>query len=219
MKQKTKTKKGREDIRIWIVMIGALVFFMVFMGLCDYYMTKGATQVTPETRRQEKEQELQEQIDKLESDASEEIDEHICSLNTILCDTKELASNESNPETKQLPTVGLKTQENVDLGQLDTLHSTVRETSAYTSTVGQTDSTPCISASGDNICTLYDQGVKVVASNAFPIGTKVMVEGYGEAIVLDRMNSRYQNAVDVYFGTDTQMALNWGRKSVIVRVI
>jgi len=217
MKQKTKTKKGREEIRIWVVAIGALIFFMVFMGLCDYYMTKDATQVTPETRRQEKEEELQDMIKDLESDAG--TDDKICSLNTVFCDTKELASNESNPETKQLPTVGLKTQENVDLGQLDTLHSTVRETSAYTSTVGQTDSTPCISASGDDICKLYDQGVKVVASNAFPIGTKVMVEGYGEAIVLDRMNSRYQNAVDIYFGYDTQRALEWGRRNVRVYII
>jgi len=96
---------------------------------------------------------------------------------------------------------------------------TYRETSAYTSEVAQTDSSPCISATGDDICKLYQEGTKIVASNAFPLGTKVYVEGYGEAVVLDRMNSRYSENVDVYFGKDTQRALQWGRKNVKVEVI
>lgn len=132
----------------------------------------------------------------------EVVDEKICDLSTVECEDEEDTIIEEN------------TQENAEFEA--TGDSRVRETSAYTSTVGQTDSTPCISASGDNICDLYAQGVKIVASNAFPLGSKIYVEGYGEAVVLDRMNSRYQNTVDVYFGMDTQRALQWGRRNVTV---
>lgn len=87
---------------------------------------------------------------------------------------------------------------------------TVREVSAYTSEVGQTDATPCISASGMNICHLYAEGTNVCATNAFPLGTLLEVEGLGTCVVEDRMNSRYRNRVDWYFGYDTQHALEFG---------
>ena len=60
----------------------------------------------------------------------------------------------------------------------------------------QCDNTPCISASGDNICTLIAQGQIIFASNEFPLGTKLYVEGIGEGIVLDRMNSRFKTRID-----------------------
>ncbi len=72
-----------------------------------------------------------------------------------------------------------------------------REVTAYNAgDPYQCDNTPCISASGDNICQLLAQGQIIFASNEFPLGTKLYVEGIGEGIVLDRMNSRFKTRID-----------------------
>ena len=89
--------------------------------------------------------------------------------------------------------------------------------SAYTSRVKETDSTPCISADGTNICK-YDGCV--VASNDYPFDTVLLIEGFGECIVKDRMSSRYTGTgnMDIYFGKDLKGALQFGRQNLKVRV-
>ena len=59
---------------------------------------------------------------------------------------------------------------------------------------GQTDSTPWTTASG----TMCREGV--VAANHLPIGTKLLIEGYGDKIftVEDRMNARYYKRIDIW---------------------
>lgn len=91
------------------------------------------------------------------------------------------------------------------------------EMSAYTSRVEETDETPCISADGTNICE-YDGCV--VASNDYSFGTKVIVDGFGECEVKDRMNSRYTGTgnMDIYFGKDLEGALSFGRKQVKIQI-
>lgn len=70
---------------------------------------------------------------------------------------------------------------------------------AYTSDVAQTDSTPCITASGLDVC---ERNVEnVVAANFLPIGTRVRIpELYGDRVfyVEDRMNARYYYKMDVW---------------------
>ena len=67
--------------------------------------------------------------------------------------------------------------------------------SAYNSLPGQTDSTPWTTASG----TRCREGV--IASNHFPIGTRLMIEGYKGRVftVEDRMNKRYGKKIDIWF--------------------
>lgn len=89
-------------------------------------------------------------------------------------------------------------------------------TTAYNSILEQTDSEPCLAADGENICELYAAGQLVCASNAFPLGTILRVEDYGECTVLDRMNSRYTDRVDVYMGLDVAQARVWGKRMVEV---
>lgn len=91
------------------------------------------------------------------------------------------------------------------------------EMSAYTSRVEETDSSPCISADGTNICE-YDGCV--VASNDYEFGTKVVIDGFGECEVKDRMNSRYNGTgnMDIYFKMDLKGALEFGRKHVKVAI-
>jgi len=84
----------------------------------------------------------------------------------------------------------------------------------------QCDNTPCISASGDNICTLLAQGQIIFASNEFPIGTKLHVDGIGEGIVLDRMNSRFKTRIDVAMQAhEKPRAVAFGLQTLSVKII
>ena len=85
--------------------------------------------------------------------------------------------------------------------QIDVSKETVRNVTAYN--VGdpeQTHSRPCIGASGDNLCNLVKKGVNVCAANLVPLGSKLYVDTVGECTVLDRMNVRFGNRVDVAMG-------------------
>lgn len=95
---------------------------------------------------------------------------------------------------------------------------TVREVTAYTSEVGQTDASPCVSANGMNICHLYAEGTNICATNAFPLGTVLVVDKLGTCVVHDRMNARYRNRVDWYFGYDTPRALEFGVQNLNVKI-
>jgi 3D (Asp-Asp-Asp) domain-containing protein len=72
--------------------------------------------------------------------------------------------------------------------------------SGYTSSKRETDQDPCIAAHSVNICELHEHGVQVCASNSFPHGTVIEVQGLGKCIVVDHMKHRYINHVDWYFG-------------------
>ncbi len=78
------------------------------------------------------------------------------------------------------------------------------EVSGYTSEKGQTDSRPCEAADQSDICRRKAKGELICASNVFPFGTRLHVDGLGTCTVADRMNSRYTNHVDWYFGQDSE---------------
>lgn len=70
---------------------------------------------------------------------------------------------------------------------------------AYTSDVAQTDDTPCITASGLNLCERNQEDI--VAANFLPLGTRVRIpELYGDRVfyVQDRMNARYDKHMDIW---------------------
>lgn len=58
-----------------------------------------------------------------------------------------------------------------------------------------------------------------VASNDYPIGTRLYIDGYGECVVEDRM--RDSGKVDVYLGERDVCSCGseWGRRQIAVRVI
>ena len=77
-------------------------------------------------------------------------------------------------------------------------HGLVREVTAYNVGVKrQTSDEPCIGATGRNLCRLVARGLKVCAANFVDPETILHIEGYGECIVLDRMNRRYAHRVDI----------------------
>ena len=87
--------------------------------------------------------------------------------------------------------------------------------SAYSSSVDETDSTPFITAEG----TYVRDGI--VAANFLPMGTAIKIPAiYGNKIfvVEDRMNSRYNLNVDVWFPSK-ELAKEFGRKTVKIEVV
>jgi 3D (Asp-Asp-Asp) domain-containing protein len=86
------------------------------------------------------------------------------------------------------------------------------QVSAYNSEVAQTDDSPFITAMGTHV----RDGI--VATNILPFGTLVkMPDLFGDKVfvVEDRMNSRYQNHMDIWM-EDKQDALKFGRRTVAV---
>ena len=79
-----------------------------------------------------------------------------------------------------------------------------RVITGYSSTPDQTDDTPFITASGKSV----EKGI--IATNEFPFGTKIMIDGCIYTVE-DRMNSRYNSRIDIWFPT-RQEAREWGRQ-------
>ncbi len=99
------------------------------------------------------------------------------------------------------------------------ISSGVYTMTAYNSEEGQTDSTPCITANGFNVC---EHGIEdTVAANFLPFGTKVRIPDlFGDRIfiVRDRMNARYTHRVDIWM-LDKSDALQFGIKNTRIEVI
>jgi 3D (Asp-Asp-Asp) domain-containing protein len=97
----------------------------------------------------------------------------------------------------------------------------VREVTAYNVGVRrQTSGRPCIGATGENLCRLVVQGRKICAANFVEPETILNIEGYGECVVLDRMNRRFAHRVDIAMRKDeVDRALDFGIQRRQVEVI
>lgn len=74
-----------------------------------------------------------------------------------------------------------------------------------------------VSATGMNL----KSGPKVIAvdPSVIPLGSKVWVEGYGEAIAADTGGAIKGNRIDVLMKSEAQASSNWGRRTVQVKVL
>lgn len=91
---------------------------------------------------------------------------------------------------------------------------------AYTSSVEETDSTPCITANGFNVC--KNNSENVIAANFLPFGTRVRIpDMYGDRVfvVNDRMNARYgYGRVDLWMKSK-QSARQFGVKRLKMEIL
>lgn len=91
---------------------------------------------------------------------------------------------------------------------------------AYSSDVWQTDDSPCITASGFNVCENGKE--EIIANNNLKFGTKVRIPDlYGDRIftVSDRMNRRYgENRIDLWM-TSRDRAVDFGVKELNIEVV
>ena len=86
-----------------------------------------------------------------------------------------------------------------DTDNLAVDRTSYRTISAYNSEIGQTDSTPCITASGFNLCENAKEDS--VAANWLPFGARIRIpELFGDRvfIVRDRMSEKYSNRLDIW---------------------
>ncbi len=96
---------------------------------------------------------------------------------------------------------------------------------AYNSDPRQTDSTPCITADGYDLCETNEENV--IAANFLRFGTKVRFPDYfGDRIFIvhDRMNARYTYKVDFWMTGDTlaeakQKARDFGYRRLKMEVL
>ena len=89
----------------------------------------------------------------------------------------------------------------------------------YTSTVGETDATPCLAADRSNICKRHATGEAICAANRYRFGTRLTVEGLGVCTVADRTHRRYADRVDWYFGRDRAAAKSFGKRRLAVNLL
>ncbi|WP_155592543.1 3D domain-containing protein [Lysinibacillus cavernae] len=75
-----------------------------------------------------------------------------------------------------------------------------------------------ITANGTDIRSNPNLKVIAVDPRIIPLGTKVWVEGYGEAIAADTGGAIKGNKIDVFIPTEGQ-ALQWGVKTVTVKIL
>lgn len=91
--------------------------------------------------------------------------------------------------------------------------------SAYTSSAGETDSTPTLAAWGDTL----KPGMKSIAVSRDLIAMGlthnqvVRIEGFtGTYRVLDKMNKRWKKKIDIYMGNNVKKARQWGKQEVVI---
>lgn len=101
------------------------------------------------------------------------------------------------------------------------LETRVREVTAYnTGDRNQCDDDPCISANGRNICQAIARGEKQCAANFVPLGTRLLIENYGEFLVTDRMHPRFKNRVDIAMAkSEIKKARQFGLQRLKVTVL
>jgi 3D (Asp-Asp-Asp) domain-containing protein len=75
-----------------------------------------------------------------------------------------------------------------------------------------------ITATGINLKKNPNAKVIAVDPKVIPLGTKVYVEGYGEAVAGDKGGAIKGNKIDVHMST-SQKAKNWGVRTVKVKIL
>lgn len=91
---------------------------------------------------------------------------------------------------------------------------------AYTSHESQTNAQPTITAWGAEL--KPDMKVIAVSRDLLDMGlgrgAEVEIEGLtGTWQVMDKMNARWEQRIDIYMGMDLEAAREWGKQTVVIR--
>ncbi|WP_391119277.1 LysM peptidoglycan-binding domain-containing protein [Psychrobacillus sp. L3] len=120
------------------------------------------------------------------------------------------SSNTSNETTKPVAKTVVKTAQPKSATKEITVSST-----AYTASCKGCSG---VTSTGIDLRANPNKKVISVDPTVIPLGSKVWVEGYGEAIAGDTGGSIKGNKIDIFFPTKDS-ALNWGRKTVKVKIL
>lgn len=135
---------------------------------------------------------------------------------TVVVNTSQIQNGEktvaskqlSNPESNQ-PVKQSSTKEH------DSGNELMVTATAYTAFCEGCSGTTAI---GLDLRSNPNQKVIAVDPNVIPLGTRVWVEGYGEAIAGDTGSAIKGNKIDVFIPTQNE-ALEWGRKQVKLKIL
>jgi 3D (Asp-Asp-Asp) domain-containing protein len=90
---------------------------------------------------------------------------------------------------------------------------------AYNSVKSQTLGEPNITAWGDTLV----PGMKTIAvsrdliAQGLKYGTMVRIDTFPDTFYInDKMHRRWKNRIDIYMGTDKKLAMDWGRKKIVI---
>lgn len=138
---------------------------------------------------------------------------------TLVIDTdakaeKKTTENASSDETAT-KTEEASTSEATDSSDYSGTTLTM-ESTAYSSDPADTLGGGTVTATGQNL--LENPMAVAVDPSIIPLGTRLYVEGYGEAIASDTGGAIKGNIIDVHFPTNTQ-AEQWGRRTVKVTIL
>ena len=104
--------------------------------------------------------------------------------------------------------------------QSDKEEPTVVKTFKVTATAFTANCKGCsgVTSTGINLKKNPDAKIIAVDPDVITLGTKVWVEGYGEAIAADIGGAIKGNKIDVFMSSNKE-AVNWGRRTVTVRIL
>ncbi|EGA91190.1 3D domain protein [Planococcus donghaensis MPA1U2] len=114
------------------------------------------------------------------------------------------------PAPASAPAEKAPTQASTQTGKTMTVSAT-----AYTAYCAGCSGT---TATGIDLRANPNQKVIAVDPSVIPLGSKVWVEGYGEAIAGDTGGAIKGNKIDVFIPTQSE-ALQWGRKNITIKVL
>lgn len=114
------------------------------------------------------------------------------------------------PTPASAPAEKAPTQASTQSGKTMTVSAT-----AYTAYCAGCSGT---TATGIDLRSNPNQKVIAVDPSVIPLGSKVWVEGYGEAIAGDTGGAIKGNKIDVFIPTQGE-ALDWGRKNITIKVL
>lgn len=124
------------------------------------------------------------------------------------------ASSNSNTTNSSKPAASTSTSSSKPVASTSEKEITVTST-AYTASCKGCSG---ITSTGIDLNANPNQKVISVDPSVIPLGSKVWVEGYGEAIAGDTGGAIKGNTIDIYMPS-YEDAINWGRKTVTVKIL
>ncbi|MEK4244091.1 LysM peptidoglycan-binding domain-containing protein [Psychrobacillus sp. FSL K6-2684] len=135
------------------------------------------------------------------------------------------ASSNSNTTNSSKPAASTSTSSSKPVASTSTssskpVASTSEKEITVTSTAYTASCKGCsgITSTGIDLNANPNQKVISVDPSVIPLGSKVWVEGYGEAIAGDTGGAIKGNTIDIYMPS-YEDAINWGRKTVTVKIL
>ncbi|WP_272479976.1 3D domain-containing protein [Aquibacillus koreensis] len=138
---------------------------------------------------------------------------------------QELSIHSSQTEPREVVVASAQPEQSQETAsQPEADEPAIKQTSSTTYTMTATaytaECTGCsgITATGINLLEDRDKKVIAVDPSVIPLGTRVHVEGYGEAIAGDTGGAIKGNKIDIHVPTK-EIAFNWGVRTVEVTIL